>query len=44
MNTEHRDSTFDDLMDFAEFNAGDLASAGGGGTNDDNEDFDFSFA
>lgn len=38
----HRDSTFDDLLDFADFNAGDFA-AGEAGNGDENQDFDFNF-
>ena len=38
---EHRDSTFDDLLDFEDFNAGDFTE-GAGGSNE-NQDFDFSF-
>lgn len=41
--TEHRDSTFDDLMDFADFNPGDYAEGGGSGGTNDNQVFDFSF-
>ena len=40
---ERRDTTFDDLMDFADFNAGDFAAGAGGNTSNDNQDFDFSF-
>lgn len=38
--TGHRDSTFDDLLDLAEFNAGDVDAQAEG---DENHDFDFSF-
>ena len=40
-NTQHRDSTFDDLLDFANFN-GDF-TAGNEGEGGDTEDFDFDF-
>lgn len=47
MPTEHRDSTFDDLMNFGDFNASDFAESGGGGTGEgggnENQEFDFSF-
>lgn len=39
---EQRDSTFDDLMDFADFNANDYAGDGEGGSNG-NQDYEFIF-
>ena len=39
---EHRDSTFDDLLDLGEFNADDFSGGGGGGANE-NQDFNFDF-
>ena len=36
---EHRDSTFDDLFDLSDFNAGDMGEGGG----NENQDIDFSF-
>ena len=40
---EHRDSTFDDLMDFADFNPADYAEGSGEGGTNENQEFDFSF-
>ncbi|KAK3708541.1 hypothetical protein LTR37_011436 [Vermiconidia calcicola] len=40
---DHRDSTFDDLMDFADFNEGDFAAGNGGSGGNANQEFDFSF-
>ena len=40
-NMEHRDSTFDDLMDFADFNPADYTE--GSGVANENQEFDFSF-
>ena len=40
---DHRDSTFDDLMNFADFNEGDFAAGNGGSGGNVNQEFDFSF-